>query len=850
VQPTGSGGSSENVPAASSSSSTRTLEIAHVLFLDIVAYSRLTMDEQESVLRQLQDTVRQTAEFTRAQTSQQLISLPTGDGMALVFFGDPEASVRCASELSRALRGQTGFQLRMGIHTGPVYRVADINANRNVAGGGINIAQRVMDCGDAGHILLSSAAADVLRQVNAGWDNSIHDLGEAEVKHGVRVHLYNLYTEEVGNREVPEKLRAAQKTVVTNKRKKLSIGVIALGIVATLAIGGFLYSRRTQKLTEKDTIVLADFANTTGETVFDGTLKQALVASLEQSPFLSVVSDNKVNETLQLMGRPENERVTEVLAREICVRVGSKALLAGSIAKLGSQYVLGLKAINCKTQDSLGTSQGEAENREAVLHVLGQLATTMRSKLGESLVSVRKFDAPLEEDTTSSLEALQAYSEALKIRLEKGEEEALPLIKRAAELDPNFAMSFASLGNIYVNLGQTSLAVDSLKRAYELRERVSRREKYSIAADYFSVVTGETEKANQQYELLIHDYPRDIANYQNLGFNYVQLGQYEKAVAQFRIAIELNPTSGPLLANLALAYIALSRFDEARSVIEDAAARKIDHPGLHICMYWLAFFGGDAAGMERQVAWATGKPGLEDIFLVGQSDTEVYYGRLQKARELIQRAVDSAKRNNSKESAASAKLDLASDYAAFGNAVLARQTVSEGLTLSSGRDARTSAALTLAMVGDSASALKLWNKLNKDFPLDTMTQGCWLPTIQAEIQLSRGAPAKAIEILQTARAYELGGRLYPAYVRGQAYLSMRQSGEAAAEFQKILSQRGVMQNSLLVPLSHLGLARAHAMTSDIAGARKNYQDLFTLWKDADPDIPILKEAKTEYAKLQ
>ncbi len=428
VQPTGGGGSSANVPVASSSSSTRTLEIAHVLFLDIVAYSRLTMDEQESVLRQLQDTVRQTAEFTRAQTSQQLISLPTGDGMALVFFGDPEASVRCASELSRALRGQTGFQLRMGIHTGPVYRVADINANRNVAGGGINIAQRVMDCGDAGHILLSSAAADVLRQVNAGWDNSIHDLGEAEVKHGVRVHLYNLYTEEVGNREVPQKLRTARKTVVTKKRKKISIGVIAVMLAVAVAAGGFFYSysHRGHALTDKDTIVLADFANSTGDTVFDDTLKQGLSVSLSQSPFLNLLPEEKVSDTLKLMGRRPGDRVTQALAREICLRTNSKASLAGSISNLGSHFVIGLKALNCKGGDVVALEQVEAESKEQVLNALGKAATSLRTKLGESLVTVQKYDAPLEEASTPSLEALQAYSRGLKALTQAGDTTAIP----------------------------------------------------------------------------------------------------------------------------------------------------------------------------------------------------------------------------------------------------------------------------------------------------------------------------------------------------------------------------------------------------------------------------------------
>src|SRR5437899_1776315 len=573
--------------AAADSASSRTLEIAHVLFLDIVGYSRLPMDQQEEGLRQLQELVR-------AAVSDQLIRLPTGDGMALVFFGDAEAPARCALELGRGLRSRPGLELRMGIHTGPVYRVADINANRNVAGGGINIAQRVMDCGDAGHILVSGAVAEVLGQLSA-WSNLVHDSGEAEVKHGVRLHLYNLCTDAAGNPDLPHKLRLAQETrtdaLSAWPRKKIKLAAVAVGVAAMVAIGGFIYKHRVQAFTEKDTIVLADFANTTGDAVFDDSLRQVVAGDLAQSPFLNILSEQKVRQALRLMGRSPNERVTRELAQEICERQGSKAYLAGSISALGSSYSLVLDAVNCRTGDSLARERVEADSKEHVLPALGEAATKLRRELGESLASIEKFDVPLQKATTPSLEALRAYTLGYKATRLKGPVEAIPFYKRAVELDPNFAWAYHGLGVIYGSLGETGAASEYAKRAFELRDRSSEREKLEISAFYYFTITGDLEQASQIYQLSFQSYPRDSAAHLNLGVNYIVMGQFEKAAAETREALRLSPNDGTSYGNLGNVYLALNRFDEAKATVEQALARNLDSVD-HQDLYALAFLAG------------------------------------------------------------------------------------------------------------------------------------------------------------------------------------------------------------------------------------------------------------------
>ena len=857
----------------SDSGSNRTLEMAHVLFMDIVAYSRLPMDQQEQALLHLQQAVRETQEFSRAQAGDQLIRLPTGDGMALVFLGDVEAPVRCALELHRILRRWPEMQLRMGIHSGPVYRVEDINAARNVAGSGINIAQRVMDCGDAGHILVSKAVADVLDQVST-WQTALHDLGETEVKHGVRVHLYNLYTDEAGNRELPQRLRAAQTTKATArsraKRKKLSLGVAMTGVVAFLVMGGLYYRSHLQSkhLTDRDTIVLADFANSTGDAVFDDTLKTALTISLQQSPFLNVLSDGDVATALQEMTRPVSTKLTPDVAREICQRTGSKAYIAGSIGSLGSQYVLGLKAVSCQNGDTLAQGQATAASKEKVLDAMGAAASRLRGKLGESLATVRKFDVPLYEATTSSLEALKAYSLGGKATNEKGYAAALPYDQRAIELDPNFALAYAGVGGDYFNLGETSRASEYYAKAFQLREHASERERLKIAADYYATVTGELDKAVQTHQQWIESYPRVGAAYLNLGNVFSSRAQYEKAMEVTKQGLGLEPDSVLYYDDLADYAMALQHFDEAQQFIHEAQARKLDNDELHKTLYALGFIGSDSVVMAEQQQWFAGKP-EENIGLSLASDTEAYGGRLRKARELTRRAVDSAVRADSKETGAIFQAIAAQQEAAYGYAAESRQSAAEALKLvPTSRGVEVEAALAFAMAGDTARAESLVQDLGKRFPLDTQVQSLWLPAIQAQLALDKKNPTAALSALQAASPIELGeiqfvaniSCLYPTYVRGEAYLAAGQGKEAAAEFQKIIDHSGIVWNCWTGALARLGVARANALQSrtsqgaDADAARVRalaaYKDFFTLWKDADPDIPVLKQAKAEYAKLQ
>ncbi len=650
------------------------------------------------------------------------------------------------------------------------------------------------------------------------------------------------------------------------RRVPLALRLLTPAVILGLIAAAFYFHwRKPQQLTDKDVIVIADFANTTGDPVFDSTLKEALAVDLEQSPFLNVLSDRKLSETLKLMGRTSDQRVTQDVGREVCMRTGSKALLAGSIASLGNHYAIVLKAVNCNTGDVIGAAQAEADSREKILQALGEAAASLRGKLGESLASVQKFDKPLDEATTPSLEALQAYTEGDRLAREKGDTDALPFLKRAVELDPNFARAYVSLGIRYNNLGQATLAIDNVRKAYELRDRVSEREKYYIACTYFTLVTGELEKAIQQYELWIRDYPRDYVAATNLGVNYFTIGQFERAAAVTREALALEPSSILGYNNLGVAYFSMNRLDEAKSTFDDALARKLDGPYLRQSIYYLDFLRKDSAGMQQQLAWAVGKPGAEDIFFSAESDTQANAGRLQKSRQLSAQAEDSAKRNDSKETAAFWQGNEALREAEFGNNAEALKQAREALALAPGRDVKVEAALALARAGDITAAQKIADSLNQEFPLDTLIQNYWVPTVEAAIELQRHEPVKAIGILHPSVPYELAdpppfsaGTMYPVYLRGQAYLAAGNSAgnaaangaQAAAEFQKILDHPGVLVNFPLLSLSHLGLARARALSGDQAAARTAYQDFFALWKDADPDIPILKQAKAEYEKLK
>jgi serine/threonine protein kinase/tetratricopeptide (TPR) repeat protein len=629
---------------------------------------------------------------------------------------------------------------------------------------------------------------------------------------------------------------------------------VALAIVVT-AIVGYFYLRRTPpKLTDKDTVVLADFDNKTGDAVFDDALKLALAVELGQSPFLNVLSDRKVSETMKMMGRPVNQRITADVGRELCLRTGSKAVLGGAISSLGSHYLIDLNAVECNTGDTLAKQQAEATSKEDVLTALCRASSSLRSKLGESLASVQKFEVPVEA-TTSSLEALKNYSMGITVGREKGEAPSIPFMKRAIELDPSFPMAYAGLAIAYSNLLQRSLAVEYATKAYQLRDRVSEREKLRITANYF-LATGEIDEEAQTYELWITNYPRDSIPHGDLGADYVNLGQYDKALAEFQEAFRLAPDNVSNHAALGSTYLVLNRLDEAGATFNHALAHKLDSGFLRQYIYLLAFLRGDAGQMEQQVAWAAGKSGDEDVLLSMQSDTEAYYGRLTKARDFSRRAVDSAVRADSKETAALWQLNAALREAELGNIGYARQGVTAALALSGGRGVKLFAALTLARSGDAPRAKALVEELEKSYPTATIMKLYWLPTINAAIELNKGNSSQASEYLEAAAPYELGtadtfiNYLYPPYVRGQAYLRAHNGTAAAAEFQRMLDHRSIVQNFVTGSLAHVQIGRAYAMAGDTAKAQASYQDFFNLWKEADPDIPILKQAKAEYAKLR
>jgi len=620
-------------------------------------------------------------------------------------------------------------------------------------------------------------------------------------------------------------------------------------VVLALAVAISFYFHRTPKITNQDTIVLGDFTNTTGDTVFDGTLRQGLAVQLEQSPFLSLISDQRLQQTLRLMGQPADARLTPEIARELCQRTQSAAVLDGSIASLGRQYVLGLKAVNCRTGDVLAEEQATADGKERILKALSDAAAKLRAKLGETLNTVQKFDTPLEQATTPSLEALQAYTLG-RNAMEGSDWSAVPFFQRAIRLDPNFSMAYARLGTSYRNLAELTLGTESMRKAYELRERVSELEKFYIESHYDEIVTGDMEKARRVYEVWAQTYPRDWTPPLDLSNIYMFYGQHDKALAEARESLRLAPN--PLgYGALVFCYLALNRLEEARSAAEEAQAKKLDSPYLHLSMYQLAFLRNDAVGMAQQLAWAAGKPGVEDLLLASEANTVAYAGEMEKAREFSRRAVASAERAKKKEVAADFEGDAALREALFGNAVEARQRAAAALGLSNNRNAQFRVALALAFAGDAVRAQMLADDLGKRFPEHTLVQFSYLPTIRAQLALSRNDSSKAIEALQPVAPYELGypGGLCPVYVRGEAYLAAHQGNEAAAEFQKILDHRGIMVG-VVSALARLQLGRAYVLAGDKNRARTAYQDFLTLWKDADPDIPVLKQAKAEYAKLQ
>ena len=606
-------------------------------------------------------------------------------------------------------------------------------------------------------------------------------------------------------------------------------------------------------------LLIADVANTTGEPVFDDTLKQAIAVELSQSPLVDILSEARIRATLKLMSKPVDTKITPDVAREVCQRSGSRTYVTGSILSLGSEYVIGLNAVNCQTGDVLAQEQATAENKEHVLKAVDDASTKLRQRLGESLNTIQKFDIPLEQATTPSLDALKAYSLGNMARDRKGDAAALSFFNRAIELDPDFALAYDALGVSYSNLDEPGHASEIISKAYEKRDRASERERYQIAADYSQIVTGELDKANQICELWAQAYSRDEYPHDLLGVNYEFLGNYEKAIAELSQAIRLNPDGAILRSNLMEAQTALNRLEDAKTTYRLALARNLDHPYLHADMYGIAFLEGDTAEMEKQVSWAAGQPGGEDLLLSLESDSAAFSGMLRKARDYSRRAIESAERTGQKETAALWQMNSALREAEFGNFARARHETAAALKLATTRDVKILAALTLARAGDSGTAQEMADDLAARFPLNLVIIHYWLPTIRAAIDIDRGNVAKAVENLASASSYELGypdpqievGRLlYPVYVRGEAFLLLNQGTAAVAEFRKIVDNRSLAGNSPIGALARLGLARGYVRASDKSQGNTAYQQFFTLWKDADPGIPVLREARAEYQKVR
>lgn len=640
----------------------------------------------------------------------------------------------------------------------------------------------------------------------------------------------------------------------------------ALAVVVASAAGYFyfFYYPRARTLTEIDTIVLADFANTTGDPVFDGTLRQGMAVQLEQSPFLSLVSEERIQQTLRLMGQPANAQLTPQVAREVCERTQSAAVLDGSINSLGSQYVLALRATDCRTGDVLVEEQVQVAKKEDVLNALTQISSKFRARVGESVATVNRHDTPLAEATTPSLDALKAYSTGLNVSFSAGPAAAIPLLKRAIEIDPNFASAYALLGRFYADIGETVLSAKYTGEAYRLRDRASDQEKFFISVSYDLQVTGDLERAQETCELWIRTYARAWLPHGLLsGSVYPPLGKYERAAEEAQAAIRMDPDFSIGYANLAGSYVSQGRTADATNTLQTAFHRQLEIPDFFVLRYAIAFLNDDKTEMEREAALARAKPGADDWIANAEGFVLAYSGHLEAAGKMSRLAADLARETERPDTEALYEADAAVREALFGNAASARQRSARAMDLSKSRDVGYGVALALALSGDSSRSHALLDDLTKRFPEDTRVRFMYLPTLRALLALDNGEASSAIESLQTAIPYELGApseggsefllgasNLYPAYVRGLAYLAAHQGPEAAAEFQKILDHRGIVVCDPIGALARLQLGRAYALAGDKPQARSAYQDFLTLWKDADAGIPVLNQAKAEYAKLQ
>jgi len=651
----------------------------------------------------------------------------------------------------------------------------------------------------------------------------------------------------------------AEKPPSFSKKKRWAVGAAAAVLLIAAVVTGRIYYRLRQapRLTQKDTIVIADFDNRTGESGWDATLNLALANDLQDSKYLNVLPEQTVSETLKLMKRQPDEPLTKDLARQVCLRNGNKALLTSSIAKVGERYHLDLRAMNCVTGTALASADADADSKERVIGALKDASDELRKKLGESLLSVEKNSAPLPLATSASLEAIQAYAMGLKMKAAQGSGAAVPFYRRAIELDPEFADAYAALGAAYSDLGEDTLSMENSRKAYELRDHVSsQRERFHIEGDYYDLVTGEMQKANQTYLDWMQVYPDDHRPHQNLGMNSYEMGQYNKAVEEEKTVLQLQPNNVNAFTALMGDYLALDQTAKANDIFEQARKRKLEHSVLGLYRYYTAFLEGDAETMQKQVEWAMGRPGAEDALLSAESDTEAFYGRFDRARNFTKRAAQSARNGDAPEMAAGWKANAALYEVEVGNKVQARAIASDALEMSRGKDVELQIALALARAGQLEQAEKIAAKLDAEYPRGTMVQNCWLPTIRAAIELRKNNANKAIELLEMTTPYELGtgstgqtGHMYPAYLRGEAYLQLGRGHEAAAEFQKVLDHRGVVLNFVIGSLARLQLARAEAMSGDTASASRHYEDFLGLWKNADTDLPILKAARTEYQRL-
>jgi eukaryotic-like serine/threonine-protein kinase len=665
-------------------------------------------------------------------------------------------------------------------------------------------------------------------------------------------------------REDPEPLKTDATPVTVSPRHTplLNYAIAAVAGLLLTAGGIFLWQKRAQAkpLTDKDVLVLGDFANTTGELVFDGTLRQGLAVQLEQSPFLSIIPDEKIQQTLVLMGQPVDTKLIPAIAREVCQRTTSAAVLDGSIAKIGTQYLLTLKAVNCKSGETLASTETQASDENHVLSALGKVSVEIRNKLGESLSTIQKFDTPLEEATTPSLEALKAYSSGMQSMRTKGPEAAMPFFKRAVELDPNFAVAYAYLGVQATTSLEPSLSVYYRTKAYELRDRTSEAEKYWITATYHKGVTGNIPMAIEACDLWIQAYPRSEMPHLYLGAAILPVvGQYERAVEESIAGVRLRPDFPLAYAFGIRAYTSLNRFDEAKATYAQALERKLHTPYIDSVMYFLAFAQNDTVAMAQHAAKVESLAKWQHQMLNMEGDTAAYSGRLKEAREFSRRAMDRAQHAGEKDAPALYSGTSALREIWFGNTGEARRLAALALKLSTGRDLQYFAALAFAYTRDDARAKALADDLDKSFPDDTIVQFNYLPTVRGRLALNKGDASGAIQGLGVAAPYELGATraidldwtaMFPVFVRGEAFLAARRGREAAAEFQKILDHRGLVLNQPIGALAHLGLGRAYVLQSDIPKAKAAYQDFLTLWKDSDSDIPVLQQAKAEYGKLR